>query len=173
MKKITCLFIVLFAAMGLQAQTEQGSLMLGGNLGFSSSSVKDVDGAVTDFSISPTVGYFVIDNLALGAGFSYVSSKNTLGGADATASAFGFGPFVRYYLENRLFGQLGFDLLSSKANDGDAVNGTWITPRIGYAAFLNDYVSIEPSVYYSIGGGDLYKDWSQFGLSVGFNIYLH
>lgn len=71
------------------AQTEAGSIMLGGSLGFGTSGGStEISGATagnstTDapktksFSFSPSGAYFIIDNLAVGAGVSFGTSSNT------------------------------------------------------------------------------------------------
>lgn len=64
----------------MTAQTEKGTFMITGQtgLGFTSSTVKfeyqgqEIDGPKTNsFNISPSVGYFVIDNLAIGLDIDY------------------------------------------------------------------------------------------------------
>ena len=72
MKKV---LLTLTAIAGLtiaaNAQTEQGKIMVGGQVGFQTSKVKDTDFKNNSFSINPTVGYFVSDNLAIGTGIGY------------------------------------------------------------------------------------------------------
>lgn len=173
MRNLTILFAVvaLMTCFLSQAQTEQGELIVGGELGFTSASTDGEDGSFNTIMISPSAAYFIIDNLAGGLALNFINSKDSE--ADDGSSVFGIGPFVRYYLDVGVFGELAFDYVSQTILDNDAVTGSWFTPRIGYAAFLNNHVAVEPSVYYAIGGGDLYEDNSIFGLSVAFNIYLN
>lgn len=69
----------------ISAQTEKGSFIISGqtNLGFASTTVKyKTDGQTTDgpktntFNVSPTVGYFVVDNFSLGLTFDYKTSTS-------------------------------------------------------------------------------------------------
>src|SRR5690606_42142165 len=81
------------------------------NLGFSSNKVTrrsgsySVDGQkTTAFNIPPTVGYFVIDNLAVGLNLGYeVQKDNEEYGYDQTAkvtkSLFSVIPSVTYFIE--------------------------------------------------------------------------
>lgn len=111
MKKV---LLTLTAIAGLtiaaNAQTEQGKIMVGGQIGFETSKVKDTDHKDNSFSINPTVGYFISDNLAIGTGIGYNWSKSE---GDKNNSikfdAFQVSPFVRKYSANgpvRFFAQL-------------------------------------------------------------------
>ncbi len=168
--KFLLLLITIFSFSLLSAQTEKGSMIVGGDLGFSSQSRMNTDETFSQFEISPIFGYFVEDNIAAGARLSFVSEK--FSEDDDGSSAFSFGPFARYYTALGIFGEVAYTFTSLTILDRDAVNGSFITPRVGYAAFINDHVSVEPSIYYSLGGGDLYDEINIFGIDVGFNIYL-
>ena len=93
MKKFT---ILLIAAIGAFATTvhaqEKGDFYLGGTLGLgvSSSGSNGYMHTSTAFNIAPEVGFFVIDNLKLGAKLEYAvsSSRHT----------FTFAPNASYYL---------------------------------------------------------------------------
>src|SRR5688572_6190569 len=98
--KITtlALFALILTCSYLQAQTTKGNMMVGGTLSFTKETPQD-DGD-TQYSSAvfyPSFGYFVSDNLAVGASLAIVSetSKNT--NSKDVYSAFGFGPFARYY----------------------------------------------------------------------------
>ncbi len=123
MKKITLLSVVMLTiSFGfLSAQTNQGNVLIGVSstlslagtgsdlmtLGYSSVKNKsDADGYEESdpdklFSINllPKVGYFVIDNLALGLDVNVALSKEESGEDTYTFSRtmFSVGPFVRYY----------------------------------------------------------------------------
>ncbi|REG96284.1 outer membrane beta-barrel protein [Flavobacterium aquicola] len=83
MKKIS-LLIALISFGAITAQTEKGSFMISGKtgLGFTSATVEyEYEGKTTDgpkttsFSISPSAGYFIIDNLSIGLEFDYTATK--------------------------------------------------------------------------------------------------
>ena len=123
MKKTFFLTMALcfFALSVSEAQVNKGRILLGVStslsyvnfgsdimsLGFSSikfkaNSMENVDPdviKVTTLNLSPKIGYFVINNLALGLNLSIGSSidKPESGGKNTTTS-FGLGPFVRYYI---------------------------------------------------------------------------
>jgi len=84
--------------------------MVGGQVGFQTSKVKDTDFKNNSFSINPTVGYFVSDNLAIGTGIGYNWSKDeSVMDLSTKRDAFQVSPFVRKYSANgplRFFAQL-------------------------------------------------------------------
>ncbi len=109
MKKLLLSMVAIAGlAFTTQAQTEKGNILLGGNVGFNSSKIDGANKSDVNFSIMPTIGYFVSDNIALGTGVGYsydkkVSNKNL-------NQAFEVSPFGRYYVglsdQFKFFGQL-------------------------------------------------------------------
>jgi len=175
MRNCILLFVLaLGLSTTLSAQLQKGTILASGEISFNSTSNSENDDfSSTDFSLTPRAGYFFTDNFVAGALVSFSSSNTEDTNFELEQTMFGFGPFVRYYLDNGLYGEVAYDFVSSTLGDADAVTGSWITPRVGYAAFLNDHVSVEPSIFYSIGGGDLYENVSNFGIAIGFGIYLY
>jgi hypothetical protein len=168
MKKITLLFL-LVGLLGINsianAQTvEKGTIILGGDAFFTSTSFDGIDDNLTYLSLTPSLGYFVIDDLAIGArvGFGFTS----LGDFDATE--FSLGLSARYYVFDGLFPQVGFQFNSLKFNDADADTSTDIMFGIGYTSFINKSVALEPMIMYSINS----EDSSTFGIGIGLQIFL-
>lgn len=107
MKKL--LFIAAVAVLGftnVNAQDEtktfgftEGDIFLEGNIGFNSSSDKNTpEEKSSNFNISPKLGFFISEDLAIGGRLSFNSSKTEVGGTDTTdSSGFGAGAFARYY----------------------------------------------------------------------------
>ncbi|MBL0128771.1 MAG: outer membrane beta-barrel protein [Flavobacteriales bacterium] len=176
MKKIVTVVSALVLGITAMAQTDQGTWMFGAgsNLGFTSGKENsDQEDAASQLSLDVRAGYFVIDNLAIGLDLGYSSvSVGGVAGADL-----GVGPYLRYYLmESKLFGELGYKIGSS-SYDGNKLGSTGaLGIGVGYAAWLNDNVTIEPMIKYSAlstkpDGGDSYSG-SAFGVMVNFGIYL-
>lgn len=172
MKKV--IFTLVIAAVGFtaNAQTAQGNWLMGGNASFTSGK-SSADGAKsnTTINISPDAGYFVADDLAIGA---MVSFQSATGGY----SAFSAAPFVRYYFlpigdNAKLFGQGSFGFGSSKFDDDDeSVSSTNWSIAAGPAFFLNQNVALETTLFY---GSSKQKDvpaYNTFGLNIGFQIHL-
>jgi hypothetical protein len=163
------------------AQTYQGQWMVGGNASFSTSKTEDDDddSRVTDFSISPDVGYFFINNLAGGLRLSFNSSK--VKADDEAFTFFSAAPFLRYYFlppaqKINVFGEASYGIGSSDVLIGDDKESfNFWSVQAGPAIFLNQHTALEISVFYNSVGGDLYggelRD-NTFGLNVGFQIHL-
>ncbi|MFN0014539.1 MAG: outer membrane beta-barrel protein [Saprospiraceae bacterium] len=168
MKNITLSLAAFLCLLGtsLSAQTQTGSIMIGGNAGFNSS-----DG-ITQIEVAPMLGFFVIDQLAVGASLSFLNQSSDFG--DGTRIE--IGPFVRYYFmgegKARVFGQANFDWTSIKSGDLDAVTGTAFGGGAGVSIFLNDHVAIDGLVGYtsrSFGEGDAVGTFGiQFGVQAFF-----
>src|SRR3546814_697355 len=81
------LFLTLTAAAAVtfaaNAQTEKGKTLLGGTVSYDYANVKDVDGNAQSFSIIPSVGVFVNDNVAVGLGIGYAWSQDDNGTSKA------------------------------------------------------------------------------------------
>src|SRR5690606_30939726 len=95
------LFLTLSAAVALtfvaNAQTEKGKTILGGNVSYDYSNIKDVDGNIQSFSILPSVGVFVSDNVAVGLGIGYTWNQDDDGTDKAKLGAFTAAPYARLY----------------------------------------------------------------------------
>ena len=110
------------------------------------------------FSLSPSLGYFVKDNLALGASsstylYSYTDSESVM--------SLGFAPFIKNYFENGfvLNGSAGYNfILNKENNDNDITNNLSLSIGFGYALFLNSKVSLElyilDNLLISLNGGN-------------------
>lgn len=181
--------IVIACAAGASAQTEQGLMLVGGSVGFSSITAKDVyDGTssddetkITNIDLTPRFGYFVTDALAVGAGLELSSSTVKSGDYKQTESSFSFAPFARYYLPQGVFGQaeVGFGSSKTKFGESDSKSKLFLwSVGVGYAAFLNDNVAIEPLIAYGSrtdtdGDDSKYQEkFSGIMLNIGLSVYL-
>ncbi|SEQ89346.1 outer membrane beta-barrel protein [Pedobacter rhizosphaerae] len=156
------LLLSLVAVAGLvysaNAQTEKGKFMLGGNVGFNSTKVDGAPKADINFSVIPSVGYFVGNNFAVGTGVGYTYEKSVSGRTQE--GAFEVAPFGRYYVnltdQFKFFGQLSVPLAfgTQKAVDANGDTGAKLgtTTSIGvnvapgFAFFPTKRIGIEVSV---------------------------
>ncbi len=139
MRKIiqaACVAVSLMSAGSAHAQLSAGHILVGGGGGFSSSRPEDQNIQFRNLKnssgfFSPQVGYFLLDNLAVGLNFHYSATENvTTQQIRLPDDAFGTlkttstnktmlaGPFVRYYKplgeKAAIFGQLGVGFGGSK-----------------------------------------------------------
>jgi hypothetical protein len=100
----------------LNAQITKGSILLGGNLSFETSTSKNSSYEIDNniFSINPAIGVAIKENSVLGVSFNYFiyTQKSTLSNAyKEDANSYGSGLFYRQYksLSSRfyLFGDAG------------------------------------------------------------------
>jgi hypothetical protein len=152
-------------------QTEKGKFLidlktqignLGGgitNTGFSF--VKT--GGVTAWSAGLDGGYFIANNFALKAGFTYSDS-------DSSTSTFTYKLGAKYYFN----GNIPFEVdLSGYSQEFLGVKPIFLGINGGYSFFLGDNLSIEPAIKYSIPINDTKNIFNNgLSLNVGFSIYL-
>lgn len=197
MKKLLLSLIAVSAlAFTTQAQTEKGKFMIGGNVQFNSSKVDGADKSDINFTVVPSVGYFVMDNLAVGTGVGYTFDRTTVNGFDGAANsfrkdqAFVVSPFARYYKgiseSFKFFGQLSvpmsFGNTKVSADNGDnytkvAENNTvGVSLSPGFAFFPSKKFGIEFSVNgisyndntFNNGNGDKVSGNKNFNIGANF-----
>ena len=101
-----------------------------------------------NYSINPTVGYFVSDKLLVGTGLSM----------DIEGETMDFSPYARYYLGSAIYAMVGVKL-TDDATDIDA--------GCGLSLMWNDKVAIEPGFGVSIG-----EDKLKLALKIGISLRL-
>jgi hypothetical protein len=157
MKKSIFLIAFLLIAGYASAQISKGTILAGASSNLSFTSVSpDTGENYTLFDLSLKGGYFVIDNVVAGANFGYQKIDDY--------SVTSFGIFGRYYYQGKFFGGAGFNIITPEGSDSQ----TSIPFEVGYAAFINEFIAVEPSLNFSIG-----EDNNTFGFRVGFTLYLN
>jgi hypothetical protein len=203
MKKIITSIMALSLIFSASAQTSSGDILLDAGTDFSFTSLKlnDIDpGGLNGLSskssaieLNASGGYFIMDGLVLGLGVAYSSGKTTvdLGGGESvsTETSLVIGPMLRYYIgETNLWGQISYGLGSGKEKDETGGTTTETDdPKIGafglglgYAHFLNDNISINPSLSYSMvtattevsGSDDIKMKMGGISFGIAFNIHF-
>jgi hypothetical protein len=185
---ISGLSLSLFAQ--IDKTIKKGNVLLGGSIGAgystSKSDYSDSDYKNYYLSFSPGMGYFLIDNLAVGLHLplSYDLSKYS----DITYKTFriGFGPYLKYYSDKGIFLGLEISVLGSfndNESDSEFSSSTYkyivyeINPCIGYAFFINQKVSLETSLNYQYQrmvseADDIKTKYNRLFIDIGFQIFL-
>ena len=165
MKQVLLSAVALLAFGFANAQEEEkgnggfakGDVFVSGAVTFGSS--KTGDFKVNAFEIAPKVGYFVTENIAVGASVGLQSLKFDNGSADATNSGLGLGAFGRYYFtpanKFSLFAELGIDYTSFD-EEFDAESGT---------VYASSFESKE--LGFGLGAGMNYFVSSNFSIEAG------
>ncbi|WP_370088573.1 hypothetical protein [Ekhidna sp.] len=181
MKKII-LSIFLTSAMFLvtaQEATQQGNvlfevgltplgtetLMKGNSTGFA---LMSVDGS-TIFSIGAEAGFFVKDDFALKFGLGYTDLDGT--------NYFSYKLGIKQYMNGAVPVQV--DLTGATWEDFEGFGGSvdtpdplWLGLQFGYAAFLSDDISFEPTLRYNISMNQDFSDQNILELRFSFAIFL-
>lgn len=163
MKQVLTLLFVATTTI-VFAQTSQGDWQVGGDVTASFGNSKSEFGGssgpedkVNSISVSPRVGKFIVDNLAVGLGLGLSSSKveSEDGSFVNKSNSLMVAPYVRYYTDGGFFGHgsVGFGSAKSTSESGGSEFETkfstfnWeIGP--GYAYFISESVAFEGLLTY-------------------------
>ena len=154
MKKVLFAFgITLLSVITTHAQTEKGTLLLGGDVTFSS-----IDGN-SNLTVRPNIGVFVAQNFAIGGrGYLYTGDGFT---------SWRVGPFARYYFTKNAKGKpfVGAQVSIGGTDDSDTEFG--FGGSAGYAIFLNQSIALEFAINY-----ERLNEMDGIAIGAGFQIHL-
>ena len=143
MKKIILAAIAVMTVGFASAQTggfSKGDVFASGALNVGSQ--KTGDDKKSGFTIEPKVGYFVTENIAIGAKLGFGSEKDN----DYKDNSFTAGAFGRYYFtpasQFSVYGQAGVDFTNSKSGDYKE-NEIGANVGLGLSYFLSSHFAIE------------------------------
>ena len=198
MKKLFLLTIllVLGAVTTSNAQLQKGNYMLGSDLGSGITPTGSNglfgfnfglnEGAGYSVGIAPKAGYFIDDNLLLGAivnlGFTKSGETNN---QSTKTTIYGIQALSRYYLSpgeagvdnllrsGRFFVEANAGVAGINIKDGPTTNGFAFGLGPGYSYFVSNNVALETSVKYNglVGGGNTTYQ-NGLGLNLGIQIFL-
>ena len=167
-KKIFALVgVIALSSATLYSQIEQGTFMLGGDAYFNYKFPSGVK-ASSDLNFSPKVGFFIVDNMAIGASMSFNSFKG--------GSSFSVAPFMRAYYKENFYGQLqvGFGRSSFEvAGTTTTTSGLNTELDLGYTIFLTDNIALDPALYYNFYTNASKYGGSNLGMKIGFQLFLN
>jgi hypothetical protein len=151
----------------IHGQINQGAFLVGGATYFNYNFPKG-GSANSEFNISPNVGMFIVQDMAIGASVSY-SAFNT-------GSSLSIAPYMRAYFKDYFFGQLqvGYGrTIMDLAGVATKTSGLIGEFQMGYTIFLTKQIAIDPALYYNfyMNGKKYYG--SNVGMKLGFQIFLN
>lgn len=198
MKKILLLgAVALFTS--LNAQTEKGSWVIGGSttLGFnnvsttvSAGSKSTDEPSVSTFTITPSVGYFVVDKIAVGLDLGFVSLSSKDGDYKSSVTTTSVMPTGTYYFKSAsniipyLGAGVGYASVKStetyKGKDTTVTNDGFAWKAKGGIIYLiNQTIGVDLGLGYNqftnketVSGTDYKTTISTFGVNAGFTIFL-
>ena len=174
---------VLFSTVA-SAQTQQGNLMVGGDISnFNLNFLGGGGGTRFTMNLTPKLAYFVRDGLAIG-GYGKLNLVTAKGAG--TQTEYGIGALGRYFIEDRRVRQMEFSKRSrffveanagfggnNVSSSGASNNGLDLGVGPGVAFFITPNVSLEALLKYelTVGFGSATTS-NRLNLGVGFQIYL-
>ena len=177
-KKIFLAVPLVFCLCGLSAaQTTKGSKLIGGT---GTLHIGTGNNKGTLLMLSPRVGQFVADDLALGASlplslYAYSGSTTTSVGLSPFARGYFGASTARFLLEGRIgFQRVAYNSDDSNFND----NSTSFTYGLGLGAahFITNQIGLELLLSYDNSGNNdailNIANLTGINLNVGFQIYL-
>ena len=170
MKKLITTLFSLFLFLGLSAQTNQGSFLMGANTNLNFTSVTEfsyqIDGnepedyepskaVISNIKADMKFGVFIINNLALGAVVNYSSDKvdyNSDADNPDPSITTSYGAFARYYIGGVAFVGGSFVMRDYSAWDDWDTNPkeNIIALEAGFSLFITDNIAFTPAVAYGI-----------------------
>jgi hypothetical protein len=186
-KLVTTSLLIVAAATAASAQTEKGSLIVGSNL--SQLSYRSSNEGVAkqfSFGITPTVGLFIVNRLALGAEINLAYSHLDNSYNKTNVFEYRAAPFVRYYLtdapKHKFFGQASYGITGYSAKTESSIEPHYTSKgsyqslglSLGYNYFISPMVALEVQPYYHRNETQVVSDTgaNDWGISVGFQIFF-
>jgi hypothetical protein len=189
MKKIfTILTVVAISTTMTFAQQGSVAIGVGSNL---------ADVSWQDYSLTPTVGYFITDNMMVGTGFWIGSSSQEVNDVEIESGGMNISPFFRFYMNDALFASAGIAIGSTSYEEDGSASGFTSTYEessstfglnvgVGYSLMWNDRVCIEPSFGVATSSGSSTEKTNQggsvtesdsdapstFGMAIGLGIHI-
>jgi hypothetical protein len=156
------LFTTAFLSFAIaRSQVNQGSVLVGGNIGFGSGKIEGPSYSSSYSSnqviLNPSLGFAIRQNTILGFGINYGHSKIE-GGFDRTTNLFGGSIFLRKYLPlGKSFNAFGETLAYFDKSEDEEISGSSTFNSKSTVAEL----SFHPGISYSLT--------NKFQLEVGIN----
>lgn len=182
MKTLKLFFIaILLCTTSANSQITKGNWMVGGSGNFTSykstfqSNNTEVTNTGSGINISPNLGYFVVDNFAVGTAVGFNFSNPS--GANNNSHSYDISPFVRYYFRKsekiiNPFLQTSYGFGNSKNESGGSNKIRGYTIKGGSAIFFNSSVAIELSLNYNSSKYNSDTKYNDFTIGIGFQIHL-
>ena len=151
-----------FADMDTSNSTAPGNIVLGGAVSFSSTDSENLSERTTNWTMAPSLRYFVADNMSIGLVAMFEAlSQGSVGISDHRYMAMG-QYVVPMEGTMRPWFQAGGGFARNTVEGGTNLvfNGWSIAAGAGMYMFINEHVSITPQVSY------IYSSYSDDGTAV-------
>ena len=138
-----------------------------------------VSNRLTTFELSPDLGYFIFNRLALGFQINslFTIQKYLIDGSSYRANSFLITPLIRYYFYQGFFAETGLGYGVKKTSD-DKWNIYRGKVNLGYSIFLNERTALEPIVSVvktkenTLGNNNYKLSYLELNFSLGLQSYF-
>jgi len=168
-KKIILGCMMALCTLSASAQFEGGKIYA--NLSTSSLSLSYSKNDKLRFDVGATVGAFIVDDWMFYGQAEYNHKRlmyTRLGDRKVHQDEILLGIGGRYYIEQN---GIYLGLAAQFAHHEQSYDNFYLTPEIGYAFFVNQYLTLEPAVYYQMSLND-FSDASAVGFKFGVGFYF-
>lgn len=169
MKKLFLGCIMAFSAISANAQFEAGTMYA--NVSSASLNLSYSKNDKLRLDVGLTAGMFVANDWMVYAVADWEHKRlmyQRFGDKKVYQDEVQLGIGGRYYIEqNGIY--LGLGLLYGHTED--RYDNFFLTPEVGYAFFVNQYLTLEPALYYHISLND-FSGGSKVGLKLGLGFYF-
>jgi outer membrane protein with beta-barrel domain len=170
MKKLLLSLQLLFCALIINAQTNTGDWMIGGNLRINTTKSNN------EFTFQPMGGYFFAKGFAAGAEVKLSFAKF----GDEKSNTYGIGPFARYYfnLHNSSFKPLVHASFTTETVTTKSLGTKFrntvssLFLGLGGAYFINENVALEAVAGYNRSKYENRDSEGGFAFRFGFQVHL-
>ena len=177
---LTAFFVC--TSLAALCQLDRGNWLAGGQVVFDHEryEVDNNTSKAVVVSVSPALGYFVLDRLATGVRAGFSTTKNTwYGGEVSRQQALSLAPFARYYFlpeaeRVNLFAEASYQFRRVKFRnpyERTTQEATGYTVLAGPAFFLNRHVALQLTLGYS------YSKWDEhdraYSIESGLGLEIH
>ena len=185
MKTFTLLLLQIAITSTLFSQTKKGQFLIGGAINFESVnedySINETHKS-SNFFVSPSVGYFIINNLATGLRMSFDSYDSKSNNLETKFSSTSILPFVRYYvlpIRKKVNAFVDVSYIHKKTRWSSFNNSPYYEKSKGYqvsagpSIFLTDQVALEFTLGFKHTKSDGVQPKNSNTVSSGFGLQIH
>lgn len=180
MKEMRFILIIMIgiSSFGLAAQPvfrpalQEGARLVGGSMNI-------VPGKLSVIAFNPQLGFFTVDGFAVGFNADLTIITEKYSNYRTSLTQYQVGPFIKVFTKEGIYFEaatLVGQMIYGPANSGTSSGTVYLNFKagIGYAAFLNEYVALEPNLTYRTRGmsNDVLSAPGHIVLGLRFSIYL-
>jgi len=185
MKTIILLSFSLALTAKAFTQINKGQFLIGGSMNFESTendNSHNVTYKSTNYFISPNIGYFIINKMAIGLKLDFRSYNSESQNLETHQINTSLSPFFRYYflpLQRKVNAFIDVGYIHDKSKWNSDSNPGYFVKAKGYyfsggpSIFLTDQIALEFTLGYKHTKSDDFGETEVNKLSSGFGLQIH